>query len=82
MKKIDGTLAKLGTHTEAEIPNTAGDGIRVGTFSKKPTIGESFVLIYKNRFDGLLTSFVTEILEEDDKHIIFKTNNSIYRLDF
>ena len=80
--KQDGTLVKLETHDDAEIPNSNGDGLREGYFMEMPTVGESFILYYKHKMGGLQTSFIKEILDKGDNYVTFKTNNSIYRLQY
>jgi hypothetical protein len=77
-----GTLSKLETHDEAEIPNSNGNGIKIGYFTNEPTINQCFIFYYYNGTDGFKTSLVKEILEEGDDFTIFKTYNSVYRLDF
>jgi hypothetical protein len=79
MKK--GTLYKLETHKDAEIPNHNGDGIRNGYFKDMPEVGCSFTLFKnENMGSGLRTSYIHKIIENTGNEITFKTNNSIYKL--
>lgn len=74
-----GVLIKLGVADDAEYPESnAGNQGHSGTFSEKPTVGQSFWL---NTDTGLFrTSFIVEIIKETDNSIIFKTNNSVYQV--
>jgi hypothetical protein len=54
-----------------------------GTFKAKhdkPTIGRSLIMSPFNQFFTWQTTPVTEILEERENYIIFKTGNSNYEL--
>jgi hypothetical protein len=76
-----GTLFKVETHEDAEIPNHNGDGIRTGYFNDMPEVGCSFMLFDDEKMGrALRTSYIHKILERSDTEITFKTNNSIYKL--
>ena len=54
-----------------------------GTFKdkfKEPTIGRSLIMSPFNEFFTWQTTSITEILEQQDGYIKFKTSNSIYEL--
>ena len=61
------------------------DGICEGTVDNKPIVGCSLLVgsvtarTY-SRQDYWLTTEITEILEETDNYVIFKTKNSKYKL--
>ena len=48
---------------------------------KKPTLGCS-VLLFNSITDHWLTTIVTEILEEKEGYVKFKTENSTYELHY
>ena len=80
MKK-NGTLTKLETLEDAHIPNEVGDGVRVGYFMEHPVVNSSFELRYTHKLGGIRTSRVKEILDDNGDFVIFKTNNSRYKLE-
>lgn len=78
MKKV--ILTKLTDDKfEGLHPNYIFEGYEeLGIMHKGPTVGESFVLHTGGFF---ATSGVTDIIEESDTEIIFKTLNSTYKLE-
>lgn len=75
----NGILMKLDVSENAEYPDSdAGNTPRHGNFVEKPMVGKGFYLETEN---GLFrTSFLVEILSETENEMVFKTNNSIYKL--
>ncbi len=83
-KKIK--LTKLYTRTDAEFPqkekypdNTIIEGLMWSEFSK-PKVGQVFRVLKSKLYASFQTSIVTEIVEETEDKIIFKTLNSVYEL--
>lgn len=62
-------------------PNQIYEGYtRDGEFKDKPTVGERFYI--DNTYRYLNTSVVTSIIEDDGEIMIFKTENSTYKLEY
>jgi hypothetical protein len=74
------TIYKLNSLLEHPHPNNIEEGYtRTGAMKDFPKIGEPFIV---QRMGGFfVTSPVTEILESHLDMIIFKTENSVYRVD-
>ena len=87
--KIPISISKytLGRHNDGKIIYGANIGWVEwnddGTFKElhqKPKVGLSLILDPHSLAYTWLTTPVTEIIEQDDTHIVFKTENSKYEL--
>lgn len=77
-----GKLTKVSELEGAQIPNNRPvNEVAEGEFIKLPTTGEYF-LIMKGMLKGLKTSMVIDIIDESTNQIVFKTLNSIYKLEY
>lgn len=82
---IEGTLVKIvDCENPRHVDNIKSGSERHGVFSAFPQVEHPFFLsTKKDSLSGLFrTSPVTEIVEESDTVIIFKTSNSYYRLRY
>lgn len=86
-------LTKISERDDAEVPNNIPtDSYRIGYVSSKglkPKIGYAYFVdsIIQINDESVhpghwfITSQITEIVSENDKEIIFKTLNSIYKIE-
>lgn len=70
------TLIKISDDVfEGRHPNGINEGFKeIGGYINGPVVGERY------RFNNLTTSTVTEVTENDDESIQFKTSNSTYKI--
>jgi hypothetical protein len=70
------TLIKISDDMfEGRHPNGINEGFKqIGGYIAGPIVGERY------RFNNLTTSTVTEITEDNDESVDFKTNNSTYKI--
>lgn len=75
-----GTLTKISDDVfNGNHPNGIFEGYSQSGFFSRVIVGEEFYVI--SGHDYLRTSEVKKIISETDKEIIFKTLNSIYKLE-
>lgn len=73
-------LTKVSELEDARVPNNQPEGKQVsGIFKNNPKRGEAFYMDKNNGYYH--TSKVEDVVESNDDFIVFKTLNSIYRLD-
>ena len=80
------TLRKINTLDDAVVPQREKypDGTeRMGLMwdFSYPTVGHSFLVLAGKLHPVFQTSRVTEIIEETDERIVFKTRNSTYEIE-
>jgi hypothetical protein len=70
------TLIKISDDMfEGRHPNGINEGFKeIGGYITGPIVGERY------KFNNLTTSTVTEITEQDDNCVNFKTQNSTYKI--
>jgi hypothetical protein len=70
------TLIKISDDVfEGRHPNGINEGFKkIGGYITGPIVGEKY------KFNNLTTSTVTEVTEQDDNSVNFKTRNSTYKI--
>lgn len=67
---------------EGKHPNYINTGYQMlGAFPGNPIISERYTIPGRHMHEYLRTSIVTEILEDTDDILIFKTENSTYKIE-
>lgn len=67
---------------EGKHPNYINAGYQMlGAFPGNPIISERYTIPGRHMYEYLRTSIVTEILEDTDDLLIFKTENSTYKIE-
>lgn len=81
-------LYKIETLENAEYPQEekypSGTVLKTGFMWEhtKPKVGEDFYIYQSKLYSNFRTSIITEIIEETNEYIIFKTLNSKYKVKY